>query len=100
VPDLWVLEHTLNGSLNAFEIDIFRVLTETETNPIHRRISRIGHATNIVKLSRTVDGRGLLSKGQSGDCIAWSFDNNVIRQRTVLPFRQSCFSVTLIAGTF
>jgi hypothetical protein len=98
VLDLWILEQTLNGSLRAFEVDIFKVLTEMETNPIHRRIFRIGHATNTAKLSRTVDGRGLLSKGQSGESIAWRFDNSDIRQRSVLPFNDSCLSLTLMAG--
>lgn len=96
--DLWILEHTLNGSLRAFEVDIFKVLTEMDTSPIHRRIVRTGHATNIVKLSRTVDGRGLLSKGQPGESIAWRFDTSGIRQQSVLPFNGSCYSVTLLAG--
>jgi hypothetical protein len=100
VLDLWILEHTLNGSLRAFEVDIFKVLTEMETNPIHRRVVRTGHTTNILKLNRTVDGRGLLSKGQSGESIAWHFDNYDIRQRSVLPFNNSCLSVTLLAGNW
>lgn len=97
--DLLILEHTLEGRIHVLEVDVFAVLTESKSKPIRRRIDWLGHRTEGVMLSRTVDGLGLLSKGHSCDSIAWALDNNgFIRQRTILPFKQTCLSVTLLAG--
>jgi hypothetical protein len=97
--DLLILEHTLEGRIHVLDVDVFAVLTESKSKPIRRRIDWLGHTTQGAVLSRTVDGRGLLSKGHSGDSIAWDLDNNgLIRQRTILPFKQTCLSVTLLAG--
>ena len=94
--DLLILEHTLEGRIHVLEVDVFAVLTESKSKPIRRRIDWLGHRTEGVMLSRTVDGLGLLSKGHSCDSIAWALDNNgFIRQRTILPFKQTCLSVTL-----
>ena len=98
--DLFILEHTLTGRIHVFRIDIFALLSESTSNPIDREITWLGHGGRISGLLRTVDGRGLLSKGHAGDSVAWTLQNDgKIRQRTVLPFEEARFSVTLIAGT-
>ena len=97
--DLLILEQTLEGRIHVLDVDVFAILTESDMKPIRRRIDWLGHITEGAKLLRTVDGLGLLSKGHSGDSIAWGLDKNgLIRQRTVLPFKQTCLSVTLLAG--
>jgi hypothetical protein len=98
-PDLVILEHTLNGRIDVFRIDIFELLSESLSDPVDREIVWLGHADNISKLGRTVDGRGLISKGSSGGAIAWAIQaDGKIRQRAVLPFEEASFSVTLLAG--
>jgi hypothetical protein len=98
-PDILILEQTLEGRIHVLDVDVLAILTESDVKPIRRRIDWVGHAAEGAKLSRTVDGLGLLSQGHSGDSIAWGLDKNgLIRQRTVLPFKQTCLSVTLLAG--
>src|SRR5271169_5568818 len=97
--DLLILEHTLNGRIHVLAVDVLAILTESNPKPIRRRIDWLGHTTHGIKLTRTVDGRGLLSRGASGDSIAWGLDNSgLIQQRAIVPFEQTCLSVTLIAG--
>jgi hypothetical protein len=97
--DLFILEHTLSGPMHISRVDIFALLSESLSNPVDRQVTWLGHADKVSKLGRTVDGRGLLSKGHSGDSIAWTLLNDgKIRQRTVLPFEEACFSATLLAG--
>lgn len=97
--DLLILEHTRNGRIHVLDVNILAILTESNPKPIRRRIDWLGHATHGIKLTRTVDGRGLLSRGASGDSIAWGLDNSgLIEQRAIVPFEQTCLSVTLIAG--
>jgi hypothetical protein len=94
-----ILEQTLEGRIHVLDVDVFAILTESDMKPIRRRIDWLGHTTEGAKLSRTVDGLGLLSKGRSGDSIAWGLDKNgLIRERTVLPFKQTCLLVTLLAS--
>jgi len=82
------------------EVDILAILTEKQSRPIRRRIAWLGHTTQDIKLARTVDGRGLLSKGCSGESIAWGFDKNcLIHQRVILPFDHSWLCVTVLVGT-
>ena len=94
-----ILEQTLEGCIHVLDVDVFAILTGTDMKPIRRRIDWLGHTAEGAKLSRTVDGLGLLSKGHSGDSITWGLDKNgLIRQRAVLPFKHTCLSVTLLAG--
>jgi hypothetical protein len=98
--DLLIVEHTLNGRIHLLDVDVLAILTESNPKPMRRRIDWLGHTTHGIKLTRTVDGRGLLSRGASGDSIAWGLDNSgLIQQRAIVPFEQTCLSVTLIAGT-
>ena len=95
-----IIEHTLNGRIHVLDVDVLAILTENNPEPIRRRIDWLGHTTHGIKLNRTVDGRGLLSSGSAGDSIAWGLDNNgLIQQRAIVPFEQTCLSVTLIAGS-
>ena len=99
--DLLILEHTLDGCIHVLDVDILAVLTEKGSKPIRRRITWLGHKAQGIKLVRTVDGRGLLSKGSSNDAIAWGIDNyGAIRLRTNLPFEPPCLYLTLLAGNF
>jgi hypothetical protein len=80
-------------------IDLLGILTGNDSKPIRRRVTWLGHSTQDIQLGRTVDGRGLLSKGHSGDSIAWGLDANCsIQRRAVLPFENACLSVTLLGG--
>ena len=100
LSDLFILEHTLTGRMHVFRVDIINLLSESLSDPVGREIVWLGHEDNISKLGRTVDGRGLLSKGRSGNAIAWGLQGDgKIRQRAVLPFEGARFSVTLLAGT-
>ena len=97
--DLLVLEQTLEGRIHVLDIDVFAILAESNKKPIRRRIDWLGHTSEGTKLSRTVDGLGLLSKSRSGESIAWALDKSgLVRQRTILPLKPTCLSVTLLAG--
>jgi hypothetical protein len=97
--DFFILEHTLTGRMHVFRIDIFELLSQALSNPVTRYVTWLGHADKISKLGRTVDGRGLLSKGHAGDSIAWELcHDGKLRQRGVLPFQEVCYSVTFLGG--
>ena len=85
--------------IRVFTVDILALLIGNGLKPIKHRATWLGHTTQGIKLSRTVDGRGLLSSGQPGDSIAWSLDTNgFIRKCSSLPFHGECLSLTLLAG--
>jgi hypothetical protein len=99
LPDLVILEHTLNGEIRASVLDMFAMLDGRIVDIVRRQVIWNGHAENDLKLGRTVDGRGLLSKGASGTSIAWSVDSNgSLKQNALLPFKHGCFCLTLLAG--
>lgn len=96
-----ILEHTLSGEIRASTVDMFAILDDRVIDPICRQLIWNGHAEDNLKLGRTVDGRGLLSTGDSGNSIAWSVDSNSsLEQNAVLPFKDGCHCLTLLAGTF
>lgn len=80
-------------------VDMSAILDGSDIDPIRSQLKWNGHDENSLKLGRTVDGRGLLSKGASGASIAWSVDSNgSLQQRALLPFKHGCFCLTLLAG--
>jgi hypothetical protein len=99
LSDLLILEHTLEGKIRVSVLDIFAILDDRILDIVRRQLIWNGHAEDKLKLGRTVDGRGLLSKGASGISIAWSVDSNgFLKQNALLPFKQDCFCLTLLAG--
>jgi len=75
------------------------ILAQSTKKPVRRRVDWSGHTKSGAMLSRTVDGQGLLSRALEGDSIAWGLDRQgMIRERSNLPFDNSCLSVTLLGG--
>jgi hypothetical protein len=99
MSDLVFLEHTLQGRICVSRIDVLSILVKTPSQPIRHVMTWLGHESDDIKLGRTVDGRGLLSKSLNNASMAWSLeDSGSVRLCTTLSFHSSALSVVLLAG--
>jgi hypothetical protein len=94
-----LLEHTLEGRIRISRLDLAALCLTKNTPFLEHMMTWLGHAKNHIKLTRTVDGRGLLSTSPDEEAIAWHLtDERKIRRRALLPFQHHSLSLTLLAG--
>lgn len=89
----------MEGRIRVSRLDLASLCLDEDSNAFHHLMTLLGHTGPHVKLTRTVDGRGLLSTRPEEEAIAWMLtDDKTIRLRAVLAFKQPSLSLTLLAG--